>query len=323
MVVLPNDGLSQSAVDFLKEEGFTVLDNKVAQEQLANFINENSVEVLLVRSATQVRKELIDQCPNLQVIGRAGVGMDNIDVDYARKKGIKVINTPGASSLSVAELVMAHMRSLARFLYDSNRKMPLEGDSQFKALKKSYAGATELRGKTLGVIGFGRIGMETLKQGIANGMNVLVCDPHHPDSKLLTLSFFDGQEIDFQITPVTMDEVLTQSDFLSLHVPAQENYIIGKEEIEKMKNSAFLINTARGGVVDEKALLEALDNDQLAGAGLDVFEDEPNPQISLLMNPKLSLTPHVGGSTVEAQERIGFELADKVVAIYRGENVES
>ncbi len=322
MIILPNDGLSQSAIDYLKEEGFTVLDNKVVQEQLAEFINDKGVEVLLVRSATKVRKELIDACPNLRIVGRAGVGMDNIDIPEAKKKGIMVINTPGASSQSVAELVMAHMRSLARFLYDANRKMPLEGDSQFKALKKSYAGATELAGKTLGIIGFGRIGMETVKLGIANGMNVMVCDPHHPEPQLVNLSFFDGQEIDFQIVPTSKEEVLANSDFLSLHVPAQEEYVIGKDELAQMKPSAFLINAARGGVVSEADLLEALENDQLAGAALDVFEDEPQPKISLLMNPKLSLTPHTGGSTVEAQERIGMELADKVVAIYRGETVK-
>ncbi len=322
MIILPNDGLSVSAVNYLREEGFHVLDNKVAQEQLPQFINENKVEVLLVRSATQVRKDLIDACPNLRIIGRAGVGMDNIDVEYAQKQGIQVINTPGASSKSVAEMVFTHARSLARFLYDANRNMPLEGDSQFKALKKSYSGATELAGKTMGVIGFGRIGQETVKLAIVNGMNVRVCDDHNPEPKLMTLEFFDGQEIDFQIQPTSKEEVLKNADYLSLHVPAQKEYVIAKEELDMMKPTAFLINTARGGLVNEADLIDALENDSIAGAGLDVFEEEPNPKISLLMNPKLSLSPHVGGSTQEAQERIGFELADKIISLYRGENVQ-
>ena len=163
MKVLANDGISQSGIDKLKEAGFEVITTKVAQEQLANFINENHVEVLLVRSATTVRENLIDACPGLRLIGRGGVGMDNIDVDYARSKGIEVINTPTSSSASVAELVFAHLFGGVRFLYDSNRMMPLEGDSRFKELKKNYARGMELRGKTLGIIGFGKIGKEVAK----------------------------------------------------------------------------------------------------------------------------------------------------------------
>ncbi|MDR2121869.1 MAG: D-2-hydroxyacid dehydrogenase [Flavobacteriaceae bacterium] len=316
MKILPNDGLSSSAIELLEKKGFEVLNHKVAQEQLAKFINENSIEVLLVRSATQVRKDLIDECPSLKIVGRGGVGMDNIDVAYAREKGIQVINTPAASSRSVAELVFAHMFSLYRYLQDSNRNMPLEGDTNFSALKKSYGGALELGGKTLGVIGFGRIGAEVAKIGLGLGMKVLVSDAVS-FTKTLTLDFYDGQKVNFEISTTSQDEVLKNADAISVHVPKQPKYVIGKEELNKMKKNAILVNASRGGVIDEVALVNALNEDKIFGAALDVFEKEPNPEITLLMNPKLSLSPHVGGTTKEAQERVGLELADQIIAYYK------
>ncbi|MGM5629644.1 D-2-hydroxyacid dehydrogenase [Apibacter raozihei] len=316
MKILPNDGISASAIEVLENNGLEVLNHKVAQEQLANFINENGVEVLLVRSATQVRKELIDECPGLKIIGRGGVGMDNIDVAYAKEKGIQVINTPAASSRSVAELVFAHMFSLYRYLQDSNRNMPLEGDTNFSALKKSYGGAMELGGKTLGVIGFGRIGVEVVKIGLALGMKVLVTDAVDI-TKTITLDFYDGQKVNFEISTVSMEEVLKNSDAISVHVPKQPKYVIGKEELEKMKKNAIIVNASRGGVIDEVALVNALNEDKIFGAALDVFEKEPKPEITLLMNPKLSLSPHIGGNTLEAQERVGLELADQIIEFYK------
>jgi len=310
--ILANDGLAQSGIELLEMQGFKVINTRVAQEQLANYINKNKIEGLLVRSATKVDKKLIDDCPNLKLIGRGGVGLDNIDVKYAESKGIDVFNTPEASSESVAELVFAHLLNGARFLHDSNRNMPLEGDAQFKQLKKSYAGGVELRGKTLGIVGFGRIGQATAKMALALGMEVMFTD-HHAKEATLTLSFFDGQSIDFKLQSSNLKEVLVNSDFVSLHVPSQEKYIIGKKELGLMKPGAGIINTSRGGVLDEVALVDALDTDHLSFAGLDVYESEPNPEIKILMNPKISLSPHVGGSTIEAQERISVELAQKVI----------
>ena len=317
MKILPNDGISADAVTYLENKGFEVFNTKVAQEQLAKFIQDNKVEVLLVRSATQVRKDLIDSCPTLKIVGRGGVGMDNIDVDYARSKGIKVINTPAASSRSVAELVFAHFLTLVRNLQESNRNMPLEGDHNFGKLKKAYSDASELGGKTLGIIGFGRIGQDVAKIGIGLGMKVIAFDVE-PMTRTLTLNFFDGQKLDFQITTTTtLDEVLKTADLISLHVPKQKNYVIGKEELAKMKKNAVLVNASRGGVVDEVALATALNEKNIWGAGLDVFEKEPTPEITLLMNPKLSLSPHIGGSTQEAQDRIGMELAEQIVQFYQ------
>lgn len=314
MKILANDGVSQSGVDILTQAGFEVITTNVAQEQLVNYINENKITVLLVRSATTARKELIDACPGLKVIGRGGVGMDNIDVAYAREKGLSVINTPAASSSSVAELVFAHLFGGVRFLYDSNRNMPLEGESNFKGLKKAYAKGIELRGKTIGIIGFGRIGQEVAKIALGVGMNVVAADKYM-DAAEVAVELFNGQSMTVKIETILVEEVLKQSDFISLHVPAQKDYVIGSKELGMMKEGAVIINAARGGVVDEVALVEALDNNKLAFACLDTFENEPKPEIKLLMHPKISLTPHIGAATLEAQDRIGDELAQQIISI--------
>jgi D-3-phosphoglycerate dehydrogenase len=316
MKVLANDGLAKSGIAALGLNGFEVDLTTVAQDQLVDYINKNEIDVLLVRSATQVRKDIIDNCPSLKIIGRGGVGMDNIDVAYARSKGLHVINTPAASSHSVAELVFAHLFGMARFLHDSNRNMPLEGDSKFKQLKKSYAKGIELRGKTLGLIGFGRIGQATAKIALGLGMNVVAFDPFI-DAVNLEVEFFDHQALFFNINTVTKEEVLKQADFISLHVPAQKEYVISTKEFEIIKDGAFLVNAARGGVIDEVALVKALESGKIAGAALDVFENEPTPEIQLLMNPNLSLTPHIGAATGEAQDRIGSELAEQIVEILK------
>ena len=311
MNIHANDGVSQTGQDALAAAGFTITTTNVAQEQLVNYINENNITGLLVRSATTARKELIDACPGLKLIGRGGVGMDNIDVDYAREKGLHVINTPAASSASVAELVFAHLFGAVRFLYDSNRNMPLGGETTFKSLKKAYAGGIELRGKTLGVIGFGRIGQATAKMALGLGMDVAAYDPFM-EAATIAVDFFDGQSVDVSVKIKSFDEVLAQADFVTLHVPAQDKPTIGAAEMAKMKEGAGLINLARGGVVDEEALIEALDNDHLGFAALDTFLNEPTPAVKLLMHPKISLTPHIGAATMEAQDRIGTELAQQI-----------
>lgn len=314
MKVLANDGISKSGIEALEKSGAQVITTTVAQGQLANYINENNINVLLVRSATKVRKDLIDSCPDLKIIGRGGVGMDNIDVAYARDKGIHVINTPAASSHSVAELVFAHLFGLARFLHNANRDMPLEGDSRFKDLKKSYAKGIELKGKTIGILGFGRIGQATAKVALGLGMKVIAFDPFIEKADL-KLDFFDGQTVAFEIETTSKEDVLRQSDFLTLHVPAQKDYVISEKEFSLMKDGVLLVNAARGGVIDEVALVNAIESGKVARAALDVFEKEPTPEIQLLMNPALSLTPHTGAATNEAQDRIGVELAEQIIAI--------
>ncbi len=316
MKVLANDGVSQSGIDALENSGFEVITTTVAQEQLENYINDNNIDVLLVRSATKVRKDIIDGCPNLKIIGRGGVGMDNIDVEYAREKGIHVINTPAASSSSVAELVFAHLFGGVRFLHDANRNMPLDGDSKFKALKKNYAKGIELRGKTLGIIGFGRIGREVAKIALGVGMKVIASDKFVGKADI-KVKFYNGQFINVEIETEPVEDVLKHSDFVTLHVPAQKEYVIGKPQFEMMKNGVGIVNAARGGVIDEVALIEALDSGKVAFAGLDTFEDEPKPAIKVLMNDKVSLTPHIGAATNEAQDRIGTELASQIISILK------
>lgn len=315
MKVLANDGISQSGRNALAAAEIELLDAKVSQENLAGFINEHLVDVLLVRSATQVRQELIDACPGLKIVGRGGVGMDNIDVEYAIEKGLYVINTPKASARSVAEMVFAHFFSLARFLHESNRLMPLEGDTHFSAMKKSFSSAVELEGKTLGVIGFGGIGKEVVKMGISLGMKVKVLT-RTPRTETVSLDFFDGQKVNFELTSGNdWDVFLKDTDFISINTPKANEYILDTPQFMKMKDGVFIVNTARGGVLNEVALLDFIDNGKVAGAALDVFENEPAPDLPLLMNPNLSLSPHLGGNTIDAQEKIGTELATQIIDI--------
>lgn len=315
MKVLANDGLSPSGISGLEAAGYEVITTKVAQEQLVNYINEKKIDVILVRSATKVRKDIIDNCPSIKIIGRGGVGMDNIDVAYAREKGLHVINTPASSSESVAELVFAHLFSGVRFLYDANRNMPLEGDTNFEKLKKAYAAGVELRGKTLGIIGFGRIGRAVAKIGLGLGMRVIASDKFVGNAEI-KVDFYNGQFINVDIATEPIEEILKEADFITLHVPAQEGgYVIGAPEFELMKDGAAIVNASRGGVIDEVALIDALDSGKLAFAGLDVFENEPTPAIQVLMHPKVSLTPHIGAATNEAQDRIGSELAEQIIGL--------
>ena len=311
--ILANDGIDPIGKDLLEKAGFQVDTQTIPQEQLADALK--NYDAITVRSATKVRKELIDACPNLKLIGRGGVGMDNIDVEYAKSKGLAVVNTPAASSLSVAELVFAHLFTGIRFLYDANRKMPISGASQFNDLKKAYAKGIELRGKTIGIIGFGRIGRETAKIALGLGMEVLAFDLFEVPATL-TLALSGNIMVDVPVKSVTLPELISQSDFISLHVPFADKPVIGAAEFAQMKNGAALVNCSRGGTVDEQALLAALDSGKLTFAGLDVFENEPTPLEALLKHPKVSLTPHIGASTNEAQERIGTELANLIIEYF-------
>ncbi|GHE34512.1 D-2-hydroxyacid dehydrogenase [Sphingobacterium griseoflavum] len=310
MRILANDGIDTAGKKLLEEAGFEVDTNHIPQDELAEKLN--AYDAVTVRSATKLRQELIDQCPNIKAIGRGGVGMDNIDVAYARSKGIAVINTPAASSLSVAELVFAHLLNGVRFLYDSNRKMPVEGDTNFAGLKKAYAKGVELRGKTLGVVGFGRIGRETAKVALGLGMDVIYTDLFDGPTTL-SVSFSGGIEVTLPVQQVSFQELLQAADFISLHVPFLDKPAIGKEEFALLKDGVGLVNASRGGVIDELALIEALDSGKVAFAALDVFDNEPTPRKELLAHPRISLTPHIGAATNEAQERIGIELAQLLI----------
>ena len=311
MKILANDGISESGKNKLEEYGFDVDLTKVSQEQLVDYINNNSVSGLLVRSATQVRKDIIDNCKSLKIIGRGGVGMDNIDVEYAKSKGIDVINTPAASSKSVAELVFSHLFGCVRFLHESNRSMPLDGDSKFKDLKKAYAKGSELSGKTIGIIGFGRIGQEVAKIGIGIGMNVIFHDKFNKEANL-KIDFFDGQNISFKLSSSSFEYLLKDSDFISVHIPASDKYLLDSNEFSQMKDGVGVLNLSRGGILNEEELIKYIEKGKVSFAGIDTYENEPNPSIKVLMNSNISLTPHIGAATNEAQDRIGVELADKI-----------
>ncbi|WP_235296722.1 D-2-hydroxyacid dehydrogenase [Portibacter marinus] len=310
MKILINDGIHPTGKRLLEEAGFEVSTNKIAQDDLPAKLNE--YDAICVRSATKVRKDLIDQSPNLKAICRGGVGLDNIDVDYARSKGIHVINTPAASSRSVAELVFAHLFSIARFLQQANREMPVKGNSEFKDLKKNYSAGVELTGRTLGIIGFGRIGQETASIALGVGMNVIAVDPYLDSAEV---SFGPtSHQFKVKIETSSMDEMLKQADAITLHVPFLGEPVLGTKEFDQMKEGVFIANASRGGTIDEDALLAALESGKVAAAALDVFVGEPKPRVELLSHPNISLTPHIGASTGEAQEKIGIELAEKLIA---------
>jgi D-3-phosphoglycerate dehydrogenase / 2-oxoglutarate reductase len=306
--ILVNDGIEADGKVLLEEAGYEVNTNSVAQEDLPKVLP--SYDAIVVRSATQVRKELIDACPNLKIIARGGVGTDNIDVEYAKSKGIQIITTPAASSQSVAELAMGHLFSLARFMHRSNREM---ATGSFKKLKSAYAEGIELRGKTMGIIGFGRIGQELARMALAMGMKVMPCDPFISSTDLTIDIYNTKLSVTLPSSPLT--EILKNCDFISVHTPSVGKPLIGKEEMAAMKTGAFIINCARGGVIDEDALLEALESGQIGGAGLDTFIGEPSPRAELLNHPNISVSPHIGAATKEAQAKIGLELADKIIAV--------
>jgi len=308
--ILANDGIDAVGKQLLEAAGFTVDTQNIPQDQLPEALK--NYDAITVRSATKVRKELIDAVPNLKLIGRGGVGMDNIDVEYAKGKGLAVVNTPAASSPSVAELVFAHLFTGIRFLHDANRKMPVEGGSKFNDLKKAYAKGIELKGKKIGIIGFGRIGRETAKIALGLGMEVLAFDLFDVPAEL-ELSLAGGVTVKVPVKKVTLDELIAESDFISLHIPFTEKPVLGKEEFEKVKKGVGIVNCSRGGTIDEDALIEALNSGKVAFAGLDVFDNEPTPRQDLLTHPKVSLTPHIGAATNEAQERIGVELANLII----------
>ena len=319
MKILANDGISPEGVSALEKGGFTVVTENVPQDKLIDAINNENYVALLVRSATTARKDLIDACPNLKLIGRGGVGMDNIDVDYARSIGRHVINTPGASSQSVAEMVMGSLFSLSRSLFHSHRMMPSVGAKEFKALKKKYGKGQELRGKTIGIVGFGRIGQSLASYCLGVGMKVIAFDMQ---SYEVNIPIQINGESNFNVkitTNTNLDNFLGELDYISLHVPKQANgnAVIGKAEIAKMKDGVILVNAARGGVIDESALLKGLDSGKIRACALDVYENEPTPREDLLENEKIAATPHIGAATTEAQTRIGLELAEQIITLLK------
>lgn len=299
MKVLVCDKTEAECIEKMRAAGLTVDTNfEITAEELPNVLP--AYDGMVVRSRTKVRQPLIDVCPNLKVIVRGGVGLDTIDADYARSKGITVMNTPKASSASVAELAIGYMFALARSIYKATSTMKAE-----KWEKKSFEG-DELGGKTLGLIGIGNIGKEVAKRAAALGMKVVAYDPYVKTADVVKL--------------VSLDELLAQADYISLHLPKTKESagMIGKAQLEKMKTGVRIINCARGGIVDEAALYEALTSGKVAGAAVDVFAEEPPTDWKLLKLDNVIGSPHIGAATKEAQTRVGAEVADKLIEFANG-----
>jgi len=316
--LLANDGIDELGKSMLEKEGFVIDTQRIPQEELSSKLP--AYQGIIVRSATEVRKDLIDQCPGLKVIARGGVGLDNIDVDYAKSRGIAIVNTPSASSESVAELVFAHILMIARFLHQSNRAMPVSGNTEFAKLKKAYSGGIELKGKTLGIIGFGRIGQALGRIARGFGMQIIAVDPFINVAELASRAT-DATIQKMTLHTVPLDDLLTHADVISLHVPGTGGPLISDDEFKKMKDGVIVVNAARGGAIEESALLAALDSGKVFGAGLDVFDNEPTPSAQILHHPRISLSPHIGASTHQAQANIGIELAEKITEVFKGVNV--
>ena len=314
MIILATDGFSQTGKVLLEQAGHKVMCVNVAANQLSDYINSNNIDGILVKEATKINKELLDKCPNLKYIGNLEPTSHHIDVKAAQNNTIQVLQPIDAFTNSVAELTIAHLLSGARHLKDSNREMPLEGDQNFNALKRSFSGGIELEGKTLGLVGFGKIGQQVAKKAIGLGMKIVFYDKDLTEIDL-KLNFFDQQQLSFNLSASTFEEVLSNSDFVSLHVSDQNKPIIGEKELSLMKSDAGLINTSSSKAIDEVALLEALNSNILKFAALDVFNDEPQPAVQLLMHPKISMSPRLGIATQDTQDRIAEELAHQILSL--------
>ena len=315
MRILINDGMHPKGVQLLKDAGHDVDTNFILQEELTAKLN--SYDAVLVRSATKIRKELIDQSPNLKLIGRGGVGLDNIDVSYAKEKGIAVFNTPAASTRSVAELAIAHLFGIVRSLPMVNKKMAVDGINDFKSLKKTASKGIELEGKTLGLIGFGRIAKETASIALGCGMKIIAFDPYISEGDVpvkLHPSYDNNYKINVKTT--TKEEVLAESDFISLHIPGGQGYVLDAPEFEQMKDGVGIVNCARGGTISENALIEAINSEKVKYVATDVFENEPPTDDMILRIDNVGLSPHIGASTQEAQERVGVQLAKSVIEYF-------
>lgn len=303
MKVLITDGTAPEAVKMLEEAGHEVVLDEASPERLKEIIGD--YDALIVRSRTKVRQDDLDKAVRMKVIGRAGIGVDNIDINYAKEKGIKVVNAPLGSTLSVAELALSHMLALARGLVKGTN-----GIRSQQWLKKQLKGM-ELDGKTVGIIGCGRIGQALASRCQAFGMTTIGHDPYLPPE----IAEKAG------IRLVGLDELYRTSDFISLHVALTDEtrHMISRPQLDMMKKTVFIINCARGGVVDEEALYNALKEGRIGGAGMDVYETEPPGETRFMEFDNVTMTPHIGANTVDAQFKAGTMVSEQVIMALKGE----
>jgi len=314
--ILINDGICLDGENILRKAGFTVYNQKISQDNLINEINDKQIQAIIVRSATVIHKDIIDSCPSLKIIGRAGLGMNNIDMEHARQNNIHVFNTPLASAPAVAEMVFAHIFSVSRNLYLGNRQLP--SDRNLDYLKKYCAGGTEIRNKTLGIIGFGRAGQEVAKRALGLGMKVKAYDAYVQEANI-KIDIHGANSVVVNIQTIKAEQVLRESDIITLHLPVlgDRKPFITRTEIEKMKDGAILINVSKSELIDEHELISALNSGKIRAAGLDVFNNENEPLKALINHPKISVSPHIAGETVEAQNQIGIEIANYLVQFFK------
>lgn len=313
MKILANDGLSNQAIAILNKNNVEVITTKVAQEQLIPFINSNNIDVVVVRNATKIRMNLLLECPTLKVICKGGNKLENELELQISAAGKQLVYAEKSTSTAVAEMVFAHLFSGARMLYDANRLMPLEGDSNFESLQKGFASGQELRGKTLGIIGFNNSGKEVAKYAVALGMRVLISDS--AEEKLeVTVEFYSGQSVCVTLENVERKVLLENSDYISIHVDEQDDYVVLKSDFDAMKDGVGIVNCAFGRAVNEVDLIAALEEEKVLFAGLDRFEEEPNPAIQVLMHPQISLSPNIARSSIEVQERSDLEFANTLLS---------
>lgn len=308
MKILANDGLSSNATAILVENNFEVITTKVAQEQLIPFINNNNIEVLIIRNATKVRLNLLLDCPALKVICKGGNKFEREVELQISASGKQLIYAEESTSIAIAEMVFAHLFSGARMLYDANRLMPLEGDSNFDSLQKGFASGQELRGKTLGIIGFNKSGKEVAKYATALGMRVLISDSTEENPEV-SVDFYSSQSVCVILEDVDRKVLLASSDYISLHIDEQEDYVISKSDFDAMKDGVGIINCAFGRALNEVDLIAALEEEKVLFAGIDRFEEEPTPAIQVLMHPQISLSPNIARSSIDVQDRTDLEFA--------------
>lgn len=313
--ILINDGLCPEGEAILRKAGFHIHNQKIEQTELISEINHRQIDALIVRSATAVTREVIDACPTLKLLGRAGLGMSNIDMEYASQKGIAIVNTPDSSAPALAEMVIAHLFSVSRNLFRGNRDLPAE--TEIFRMKRECAGGTELTGKTFGIIGFGRVGQEVAKRALGLGIKVLAYDPYVKEANL-KLEIPGVHNVVANIHTLPLQDVFSASDMISLHVPIPSDGkpFISRKEFSLMKQGVIIINVSKSGLIDELELISALNTGKVRAAGLDVFQNEPSPLPALLTHPRISVSPHIGAETQEAQTRIGIELAEYIVRFF-------
>ena len=313
MKILANDGLSNAATAILIEKNIEVITTKVAQEQLIPFINSNDIDVLIVRNATKIRLNLLLECPTLKLIFKGGNKLEKEIELQISAAGKQLLYAEESTANSIAEMVFAHLFSGARMLYDANRLMPLEGDSNFESLQKGFASGQELKGRTLGIIGFNRSGKEVAKYAAALGMRVLVSDTNE-ENLLIKLDFFSGESISIPLEKADREQLLKNSDYISIHVDEQHDYVISKADYDQMKDGVGIVNCAFGRALNEVDLIAALEEEKVLFAGLDRFEEEPNPAIQVLMHPQISLSPNIARSSIDVQERSDLEFANTLLS---------